>query len=339
MPNHELLCDALRDMNRRGEMPVSFVFRDVVAVAKRVLAAQSGGLDYASMKVVQMCCSSDDPHFGDFRAWSGDPRQFPAVADVRQHWVFRLEDGDAASAVETNADGEPDQTVPEAAAENENRNVCELVASVFKRIVQAPTCDALGDIVRSSQELQSKAMSESRYPPIRFHICAAEIESLQNSGILDSNGRLRADFNNESMSTLEKLLFAIVWKNGDLGKECHIVKGVQTSHDPEADKTSSKAIVFRHFGKYLADRNNPIIDQHVMRAFALYRQCGNASDDEITRIRSKADLKSGDVDLIRAYHDWLVSDSLQPGLRKIDGYRFHVDKVLFALGKWAKQKK
>jgi hypothetical protein len=79
---------------------------------------------------------------------------------------------------------------------------------------------------------------------------------------------------------MEKLLYALAWKNGDLRKVKHIVAGILSSEDDAANK----AIVFNQFGIYLSGkRNEPIIDQHVLRAFAIFKYRENPT--EIERFR------------------------------------------------------
>jgi hypothetical protein len=48
---------------------------------------------------------------------------------------------------------------------------------------------------------------------------------------------------------LTKLLYATLWKNGDLKKIKHIIKGIRDG-DTENDQQED-ALFFYHFGKYL----------------------------------------------------------------------------------------
>ena len=75
-----------------------------------------------------------------------------------------------------------------------------------------------------------------------------------------------------------KLLYSIIWKNGDLLKVKHIIQGILESEIENVDNNDKEfvekqdSLVFYQFGKYLTKKNNePIIDQHVVRAFAVSR--------------------------------------------------------------------
>jgi hypothetical protein len=54
----------------------------------------------------------------------------------------------------------------------------------------------------------------------------------------------------------------MAWKNNDLKKLKHIIEGIKDEN--EYKKTG---IVFYQFGKHLRNIGEPIIDQHVLRAF------------------------------------------------------------------------
>lgn len=212
-----------------------------------------------------------------------------------------------------------------------NKEACQLVAKVFKAIRDVSTLEELDAIVKTDRLLKNRAMPEKRYPKIHFDVSMSEIEELKRKGVLDNTGRVT--LGRKKLSPLEKLLYAIVWKNGDLGKEHHIVRGINSSAQSEPGSSEKKGLVFFHFGRYLADRKNPIIDQHVIRSFRLYKLNKKRSDWDaaVTGIRSKGKV---DEDTIRDYKKWLTSLSMT--LRAHQGYRFHVDKVLFALGRAVK---
>lgn len=336
MSNYEQLRNALQDLHRSGELPESFCFRDILAIAKRILSAKSGGQDYASIQAVQKCCACAEPRFHEFQQWQGDPRTFPLVAEVRDHWIFHFVEDHTPTAHRRVREERPRSVEQDVMPNPSNTKACELVAEVFEQIRRAATDKALEDIVNNNPLLKQNKMSEKTYPPIRFFVSLSEIEDLQRTGVLDREGRLTSALNGESMSALEKLLFAIVWKNGDLGKERHIVKGIQLANGVPTGGIQDRGLVFSQFGKYLSDRNHPIIDQHVMRSFSLYKKCGDAASDEISKIRRKSSFVKEDKVMISAYEEWLESDELQLSLRQLSGYKFYIDKVLFALGRHLK---
>jgi hypothetical protein len=64
---------------------------------------------------------------------------------------------------------------------------------------------------------------------------------------------------------LTKLLYAVLWKNGDLAKVKHVVKGILDKRDE-----SDNSIIFYQFGRHLSEKKSePIVDQHVLRAFGI----------------------------------------------------------------------
>ncbi|UII19650.1 hypothetical protein [Fulvivirga ligni] len=153
--------------------------------------------------------------------------------------------------------------------------------------------------------------NESKYPQLLFQITRNELKKLEDLDILKDEvvNFEKAD----EFSILEKLLLSILWKQGDLGKERHLVKGIQ-GKPPE----NNRAVVFQQFGRHLCDRNEPIIDQHVIRAFRLARRT-----DEV-------DLNKRVItwDDVNAYQGWIEKHEISD----LDT----IDKILFALGKWIK---
>jgi len=211
----------------------------------------------------------------------------------------------------------------------------KIVSDVFSQIKAASSVADLNRIIESDHPdgavkgLQKTRMSPTKYPKLDFVLTKTEIDDMKRKGQLTEEGALSVELSSQSLSPLEKLLYAVLWKNGDLGKEKHIVDGVSSVNSDQAAKNSG--LVFFQFGKHLADRNEPIIDQHVLRAFALYL-CPPEKKDEISRIQSKSISKDYPA-LTVAYKDWLVSDELRGELKECRDYVFAIDKVLFALGK------
>lgn len=124
------------------------------------------------------------------------------------------------------------------------------------------------------------------------------------------------------LTALEKLLYSVLWKNGDLGKEVHIVEGVLSTCEGNDDARTA-GIVFYQYGRHLADRKEPIVDQHTILAFMLFQNL-KSDDDSITKIRKKDKVEMEDL---VSYKKWMKSQ------RKSDiENQFHIDKVLFSLG-------
>jgi hypothetical protein len=93
-------------------------------------------------------------------------------------------------------------------------------------------------------------------------------------------------------------------------------------------------LVFYQFGKFLTKKPlQPIIDQHVIRAFALF---SNKDLHKVDNIRMLDTLDKTHKVFINNYIDWLLSDNLEIELKKNKDYMYHIDKLLFAIGKTLK---
>jgi len=105
---------------------------------------------------------------------------------------------------------------------------------------------------------------KNKYPDINFNISAEEISKLIKDSKITSDYKINTLLsNNDDLTTLEKLFYSMLWKQGDLIKIHNIISGIC------GEKTNS--IVFNQFGKHLANKNEPIIDQHVLRAYVFYK--------------------------------------------------------------------
>lgn len=177
-------------------------------------------------------------------------------------------------------------------------------------------------------------MSIDGYPKIEYKINQTEIQSLLNDKILDNNLNFTKDITSKLSDPITKLLYAISWKNGDLKKVRHIVRGILDSDKENIDQ--DEALVFYQFGKYLTKTpGQPIIDQHVIRAFAIYK----LTDIEQTKaLRQMEIIDKRHKLIIRQYKEWLTSDELTHELRNEKDYTYHIDKLLFATGKTIKSR-
>jgi hypothetical protein len=207
-----------------------------------------------------------------------------------------------------------------------NEEALSLVRGTFDAVYAARTLEALNEIVSKNDRLLKNAMSETRYPKLKFSLAREELADLRTKGILDAENRL--NFDGYKPSAIEKLLYSVLWKNGDIGKERHIVRGVTSS---DSQGAGEDGLVFYYFGRHLRDKSNPIVDQHVIRAFRLHELSQGSSREDLTTVRKNAKVEE---ETIRRYISWLKS--LNSDLTVHPGYQFHVDKVLFALGKAVK---
>lgn len=158
-------------------------------------------------------------------------------------------------------------------------------------------------------------MNDKKYPKLNFGITKDELENFGD--------RIPQNLDLSKESTLTKLLYAIVWKNGDLGKEEHIIKGIKESNDTER-------IVFYQLGKHLTDRKQPIYDQHVLRAFQFYENI----EIEKNKVIGDSVTKTQHGELADRYVQW-ITETAQT--KHFECYTYWVDKILFALGKKIKK--
>ena len=198
-----------------------------------------------------------------------------------------------------------------------------LVARIFKEIENAESVEDL-QLICEDPAIANNLIAQSKYPRIKFILSKQEIESLIDSQRIDnSNHRLSGNFVPET--PMEKLLYSVIWKQGDISKIGKIVEGIKGSQN-----TGDK-VVFYYFGRHLADKNNPIIDQHVIRAFKCYKCHVDACN---LKILSR---KLNDEDISK-YIDWIgkvkIVEKISGSVK--DDAIYIIDKILFALGKTIK---
>lgn len=207
-----------------------------------------------------------------------------------------------------------------------------LTTEVFSLIRQSTSTEALKRIIDEQPALSAYRMNLDTYPKIEFKISPEEVNALMDK---EAEGPFAASIAAQLTDPLAKLLYAVLWKNGDLPKIEHIIKGIRES--PVKNELPDKALVFYQFGRYLTKRpGQPIIDQHVIRAYGVYV---SESEEAIARHRKLSTLGKAHKRLIARYINWMASDEIQPELTAIADYAYHVDQVLFALGKVIKTRK
>lgn len=174
------------------------------------------------------------------------------------------------------------------------------------------------------------------YPPIRFQLSKAEMDELMGLNVLSQGGTLTRELatglleNGQPMTALEKLLYSVLWKNGDLGKEHHIVSGFFGNGKPQ--KTG---VVFYEFGGYLSGRNNFILDQHTLRCFAVACEKGDA----VTQARQLESIdRTKHAAWIKTYEDFYRAIAQDKG-NQIREYAIEVDRLFFGAGKLIKLQK
>ena len=157
----------------------------------------------------------------------------------------------------------------------------KIVREVFERIENAVNRDEKNNIF-SVYNLQ--AIDREKVPEIKFSISRDEIKDLTSEGFLKLENdkytftsKIAED--SPKRTTLEKLLYAIIWKQMDLGKEARIIDGIMGKELPK------RTYVFHQFGKFLNDHSEPIIDRNVLKCFKIYTGSENP-DDYINWVKS-----------------------------------------------------
>ncbi|MGV3601352.1 MAG: hypothetical protein ACO1N1_09105 [Dyadobacter fermentans] len=218
-------------------------------------------------------------------------------------------------------------------SENEKTNFIEVV---FGHLKEAKSIRELLSIPEKCAIPKKYQLDSKTYPQIEFTLRSEDIGSLIKSGFLDSELNIASDINRTMTDPLAKLLYALAWKNGDLKKIKHIARGVRDVNDDFTDQKD--ALVFYQFGKYLTGAvNQPIVDQHVIRAFSVYRAIRDGIDPaEYLAIKA---VTKKHKPIIDQYKNWLLSNELSSELKEENGYAFHIDRILFAAGKFIKSQK
>lgn len=212
----------------------------------------------------------------------------------------------------------------------ENTSAVELVRRVFLQILAAKSVDGLKKIIEGDSVLARKKIDRTVYPELKLTLSQADIDDLKTSGAITEAGHLDLNLSERPLTALEKLLYSMAWKNGDLRKLGHIIDGIGAAGSGTT-RGAGTGQVFHQFGRHLADRAEPIIDQHVLRAFELFDRC-DETEPAISAIRRKSDWNR-DIALIAKYKDWLSNAPLRKELRACSGHVTNIDMVLFAAGR------
>lgn len=199
--------------------------------------------------------------------------------------------------------------------------------NVFSRLESATSVEEVKKILDEVGVEEKYRMNQKRYPKLQITISEEELEKLRHQKIILDSGIVSGI---DKQDALTRLLYAITWKNGDLKKLHHIISGIEARNDEE--RTSG--FVFYQFGKHLRDKSEPIIDQHVIRAFGVYMASKDKQVDkkEVVRLKKLSTIRRKDLRIITAYKSWL-KNKLKSELKSNEDWRYQVDQVLFAVGK------
>ncbi len=203
----------------------------------------------------------------------------------------------------------------------------KIVKKAFDKIIQAKSEEELLNIPRSLNIPVKFHYKPQKYPLFSWGIRKSELKQLQTKGIINIE---TGDVNIPKNNTLAKLLYAVLWKQGDAQKIRHIISGINQSKNT----SYQNAVVFYQFGRYLSHTTEPIIDQHVLRAYGVYK--AGTNQRKIARLRRISTIsKRNDEELINNYKKWITAMSPNYPTSKKKYYRA-LDNVLFAIGKYIK---
>jgi hypothetical protein len=213
-----------------------------------------------------------------------------------------------------------------------DQQAIKFTKDIFELIKKSKTIMDLESIPDKLEIPTKNRMNVVGYPKIEFNIRQEEIQTLLDNKIIDDNLNFTTDITSKLTDPLSKLLYATSWKNGDLKKVKHIIKGILDGENENSDQ--EEALVFYQFGKYLTKIvGQPIIDQHVIRAYAIYSSTDISKVDKLRKLET---LDKTHKTIINEYKTWLTSDNLRQELRNENDYTYHIDKLLFAAGKTIK---
>ncbi len=192
--------------------------------------------------------------------------------------------------------------------------------SIFARIENSNTET---DLKRIAAEYDLNLI-ENKYPRLEIEISADEILELKESNVLTVDVHNNLTINQKCLDPIAKLLYALVWKQGDLQKLKPIIEGIEEVENPNKDKKN--ALVFYCYGNHLGNpKEFPIIDQHVIRAFNLFKDSSNCDSvresDKVSPI-DRQDFLNWHIQFVNKSSDFL----------------YYLDRLLFEIGRTVKLK-
>lgn len=211
-----------------------------------------------------------------------------------------------------------------------NKEAIKLVKDVFQQLERSHSVEDLRRICEMG-EIKQNHIPQEKYPSIKFKISETNIKELLTKYCESRNKfDLISDISSRISDPLTKLLYALVWKQGDLPKIHNIIKGISDGH---GNNIGEGSLVFHQFGKHLAANDQPIVDQHTLRAYSLYEYVsGDVQDEMIRKIRKTESFKNRE--LLQRYVDWFRH--ILSNHSEIEQTRSVIDSIVFATGKTIK---
>lgn len=211
----------------------------------------------------------------------------------------------------------------------ENLEAYNMTKSLFTDLITLHNINALNSFVKKSELTEQIITFYEKYPSYNFSLTLSEINHLRDNGIINESNLLDPD--KFPQDPLAKILAAVLWKNGDIKKIQHIIDGITGRTE---DRTEY-SLIFKQFGASLANDEEPIVDQHVLRAFELY-SLEAYTEEAVAKIRKKELYKTKDKPLLEKYRIWFKQLlSKVPDAERAE-FRDSIDKVIFIHGKAVK---
>jgi len=187
------------------------------------------------------------------------------------------------------------------------------IKEFFKKLDKVEKKEEIEELFNKLNIEPKYQKDKKKYPDLKFNINTDEIKELKDKGYI-TNNNLNVSLSEKNLTTLEKLLYALIWKNGELSRIKPIVSGI-------CGEETSTGKVFNQFGKHLCNNEELIIDQHVLRAYIYYKE-GNI----IKKIGDKVFNKYSND-----YKTWINKRKIFKENKNL------MDDYLFAIGKKLKE--
>lgn len=201
------------------------------------------------------------------------------------------------------------------------------VREIIGKIEATTTLKQLNAIVEECKLTKEISEFNEKYPSVDLSLNKQELEELQKYTLFNDDHTFNKD-EVHNATPVEKVLLAILWKNGHFNRVQYLVDGITGVRH----STSIHGPIFRQFGRSLSDPEEPIIDQHVLRAFRLYH-AGETNESSIKSIKCKEHFTDADEELLTDYKRWFkqMIKNVQPSEKK--EFNYLLDKIMFAVGK------
>lgn len=200
------------------------------------------------------------------------------------------------------------------------------LGEIFRTTADSTTLQQLNNIVSHNSLNASIKEFEKKYPRINLSFSASEIRELFEYFINKETYAINPN-PERPFSAFEKLLLAVLWKNGHIDRVKPIMHGITG-----VDKSNSDfGVIFTQFGRSLINPEEPIVDQHTIRAFCTYGDTPDIKGHKSAH--KKSAFRKDDQELIDLYRKWFKSilDKVRP--EEKTEFKYIFDKILFVIGK------